>query len=343
MQQHGGEREGAVVDVLQIFFVVLWAIAKLTVIVLASYLLFRSGRLSFRVHAVISKAVLYVFLPMLLFATLAQSGDLLERYPRWYVLPLSAWMLYGTGALIGLGLGAVLMRERKDRPLCAVMSGFNNSGYLPLAIIAGVFPQMKTLPVLVMIYVIGSATMLWSVGPAVFGGGGLRWANVRKVLNPPIVAVLCGFAAMVAGLGPWLEGIPVGGVNLARLTLTPLAWLGGTAPYLILVVLGGILAKLPSAALTKRRFVATVILSKLIALPLLGLLIIPRLGLDAHLALVLMVQTMQPPALNLSVQAREFGDPPAQALVGEGLLFTYVTSAATLTLFLTILKASGWA
>ncbi len=328
-------------DTFHIFLVVIRPILEMTAVVLFAYLLVKKKWLSLRLHGLMSKTVLYVCLPLLLFAKLAGATDLLARYPRWYLLPLSAWIIYAAGALIGLGVAMLALRKRQERTVCAIMSGFHNAGYLPLVIMVEVFGEAPHLDVLVMIYVIGSATMLWTVSPAALGGGGLRWSNLRKVINPPIIAVLCGLGAMLLGLGGWLETIPVGRWNLSVLLLTPMALIGEAAIPLILMVLGGILAQLPTAVWKNRRFVTTVVLSKLVALPLIGLLVIPRLGLDPHLALVLMVATMTPPALNLTVQAREFGDETTRELVGEGLLFTYLASVLTLTLFLTVVKMIG--
>jgi malate permease and related proteins len=329
------------VTAFEIFLVVIQPIAKTTGVVLFAYIVFRRNWLSARVHGWMSKTVLYVTLPMLLFAKLAKASDLLARYPRWYILPISAWCIYSTGALIGLGIGWLVLRRREDRAICSVMCGFHNAGYLPLVVVTGVFGEVANLDVLVMIFVIGAATLLWSAGPVIMGGGRLHVANLRKVFNPPIIAVLCGLGAMLLGLGPWLEGFPLGQQNLGFWILTPLELIGQCAIPLILMVLGGMLAKLPGAAWKNRRFVSTLVLVKLVIMPILAIIIIPRLGLDPHLALVLMVQAMMPPALNLSVQSREFGTAEAEALVGEGLFFAYLGSVVTLTVFLTILKMMG--
>lgn len=107
---------------------------------------------------------------------------------------------------------------------------------------------------------------------------------------------------------------------------------------LVLLVLGGTLAMLPTGGHRNVRLVAALVAAKLVIVPGLALLVIPLLGLSAQIAIVMMVAAMQPPALNLAVQAKEFAAPKAQELINEGLFFSYLASVITLTAFLSILK-----
>ena len=144
---------------------------------------------------------------------------------------------------------------------------------------------------------------------------------------------------MMCGLGTWMESVPVGRYDLAFVVLAPLGVIGELTIPLALFVLGGVLARLPVARPRAPRLVATLIGVKLILMPILGLAVIPLLGLKPAIAIVIIVACMQPPAVNLTVQAREFATEETAERVGESLLATYLVATVTLTLFLTILKA----
>ena len=149
-----------------------------------------------------------------------------------------------------------------------------------------------------------------------------------------------------AGIFPHSQVLTAAGV-LAAVLLIAAGFLG-----LIVGVLSRLLAGLlkssfddPVAALSTPPLieaglvlVAALVAAKLVIVPGLALLVIPLLGLSAQIAIVMMVAAMQPPALNLAVQAKEFAAPKAQELINEGLFFSYLASVITLTAFLSILK-----
>lgn len=326
----------ATIDILQL---VVYAVARLAAIAAVGYIVFRFGLLRWAAHDLMSKTVLYVTLPALLFTKLAMANSLLERYGRWYLLPISAALLYAMGGVLGAISSRLFLPAGRKRSVNFVMCTFHNAGYLPLVIVRSVFPEYPDLDVLVMIYVLGASPLLWSISPAVLAGGRDGRVNLWRAVNPPIVALLLGFPAMMLGFGEWLETFQVGGLNLKHYALAPLNLLGELSVPLVLLTLGGTLAKLPLRRPTNPRLVSSVIGAKLIVLPILALLIIPGLNFGMALMIVMLVGSMQPPALNLMVQAQEFADEETAESISEGLLYTYLSCLLTLTVFLTIVKA----
>ena len=203
---------------LHILLTVLKPVAWLTTLVVTGYAIFRWKLARRQLHTLLSKAVLYVTLPALLLAKLTQATHLLETHTDWYWLPLSAAAIYGTGAALGLVLSRVVPDAGRHKALFAVMCGFHNAGYLPLVIVREVFPEYPNLDVLVMIYVLGASPLLWSISPMVLSHGKTGRISLWKVLNPPILAVLAGFVAMMCRVGPWLESVQLGRLSLGYTT-----------------------------------------------------------------------------------------------------------------------------
>lgn len=324
---------------VEIIALVASAIARLAAVAAVGYVVFRFRLLRWKAHYVMSKAVIYVTLPALLFSRLADANSLLALYGRWYLLPLSALGIYAVGGTLATISSRMLLAPGKDRAVNFVMCTFHNAGYLPLVIVRSVFPEHRDLDVLVMIYVMGASPLLWSVSPAVLSGGKEGRINPWRMVNPPILATLFAFPAMMLGFGEWLETFRIGSLNLKHYTLTPLSILGELSIPLVLLSLGGTLAKLPVRWPRNPRLVGSIVTAKLVVLPILALLIVPSLNLGIALSLIMLVASMQPPALNLMVQAREFADEETAESISEGLLYTYASCLLTLTVFLTILKA----
>jgi|GEM_PF-4696263 len=324
-------------EFLHVLAAVVLPLLRLMALAGASYALFRFRILPFAFHRMLSKFVLYAALPALLFAKLAQTSDRSDL-GAWAWLPLCAVAIVAVGGALGFLASRTLPDQGRDRALCTVLCAFQNASYLPLPIVWGVFPDHPDLDVLVMIFLIGLSPLLWSIGPAVFAGKRGQGLRLDKMLNPPILAILAGAAAMFLGLGEFLRSIPVGDYTLNDLTLRPLELLGRTSVYLVLIVLGGQLARIDPGRAGHRRLAATVVLTKLVALPVLGLLVVPHLGFGTAITIVLAVETMQPTALNVTIQAKEFAPPEVEPVVSKVLFWEYLVSAGTITVFLTILK-----
>ncbi len=135
-------------------------------------------------------------------------------------------------------------------------AGTFNYGYIPLPLVALLFPHDGTLGVL-MVYMVGVELAFWTLGVAVLTGGiGADWKS--KLLNPPSLAVVLGVTLNLSGLAPRLPGffsdavgmigsaaVPVGIVLVGAMTADHLGearWRAGTAAVALASVLRALLA-----------------------------------------------------------------------------------------------------
>lgn len=327
-----------------ILLVVLKPIGGMTGIAAVSYLVFRTKIVGYWLHSLISKLVLYITLPVLLVSKLTMATDLLGKYPGWYWLPVGAVMVMGGGGLIAWCISKITLEKAFLRKICFLMCFFINAGYFPLAIVRGVFSEYPDLEILVMISVIGVSPLLWSLSPYLLAGGRKAGVNYKKMINPPMVSVLIGIILMLLNARSFFESTVIGSYNLCDLVISPMLFIGDFTVPLILIVLGGTLSTLKVARPDEPRFMVVYVLTKLIVIPVIALLIIPLFGLNPLVAAVLLISSMQPSALALTVQSKEFAQKDAGDLVSEAMFYAYITSIITLTIFLTILKGmvAGW-
>lgn len=290
------------------------------------------------IHGLLSKAILWVTLPSLLFAKLAYQRDVNATFPGWYWLPLIAMGVLLFGAGVGYLTSFFLPNEHRYRPLLICMTAFKNSGYLPLALVRGIFPEYPQLDVLVMIYILGVSPFLWSVSPAVMRDQPMTSIPWRKLINPPLVGILLGFVAMLSGFSDMLAHHTIAGYDARTAILLPFLGLGESTLMLILLVLGGTLASMLPGQLMHSRFVGLLVFSKLLLVPACGLLLIPYLGLSPEKAILVAVMCMSPPAINLTIQAREYATKEISEIVHEGVLFNYLFAGITLTVFVTLAR-----
>ncbi|MHC4870523.1 MAG: AEC family transporter [Planctomycetota bacterium] len=328
----------------EILLIVIKPIMKMFFITCISFVAFRRKLLSYRIHALLSKVVLYITLPMMLIAELTMSTGLLDKYDRWYWLPLISIAIMCSSGAIGRITAHFFLKKKKLMTICLLMCFFHNAGYFPLVIVEGVFPEYPDLKILVMLSVIGVSPLLWSISPIILSSGNNNGVNLKNMVNPPVVSVLAGLLLLLVNAKGTLEAVSVGAYSLCELIIEPMLFIGNFTVPMILIVLGGSLSKLTVSKPDEPRFVITYISTKLFIVPALGLLIIPHLGLDPMLAIVLIVSTMQPTALAMTVQAREFAEKHIGEVISESLFFVYTVSIISLTLFLTILKGMvlGW-
>jgi len=90
---------------------------------------------------VLSRLVVEITLPALIFCQLIKDFSF-DLYPNWWIFPLISIAITGAGLLLGsLLTGFIKGPQRKMQFLSLI--AFQNSGYLPLAMIAAMLPKDK--------------------------------------------------------------------------------------------------------------------------------------------------------------------------------------------------------
>ncbi len=243
--------------------------------------------------------------------------------------------------LLGLGmvgfqfwLGRIIIKKvpalqtRHPRELLMLFA-LHNAGYLPLAFLGLVV--VEGVMVYVFYYVMAFNVIFWTFSVPLLEEGKPRF--VFRI-TPPLAGILIG---LFLAITDWYVFLPEWIRNSV--------WqAGGISLDLILIVLGGSLSVIPFRAwrgLTELRWLIGV---KLLAYPLAVLLLVLMVSRIAGRwmapeivwgsAMVIVVQASMPPATNLMIVTRRYGNPEQVGVIGGGMLMSYGVSLITLPFFL---------
>lgn len=235
---------------------------------------------------------------------------------------------------IGLQTGvafAVVNRTKifaTERPnQLRVLFAAHNAGYIPLPILGPlVSPSVL---VYMFFYVLAFQLLFWTVAlSAIRGSGGVSFR-----LSMPLVGIVVGLV--------------VAATNTYRFMPAPIEFVfsfaGSYAMDFILVVLGGILAGIPRHHMRFRPEFGWFVVAKMIAFPALMVPVSwlltrgiadPNLAFGIRLALV--IEAAVPPATNIMIATKQFGQEEDVRYTGTAILVTYAAAAVTLPLFVTL-------
>jgi predicted permease len=308
--------------------IVLKAIGRLFLISFLGYLAVRTRLLSAVAIQCLSKYVIILALPCLIISSLGQDlqYDLLGRMG--YCL-LAALLLNGFGLLAAFAARRLFLAEhQRGRRMFLTLSGLQNSGYLPIPLVLAILPVEQRAAGLLYVfsYMFVMSNIFWSLGVFLIvdqGKVGGVVENIRKIFNPPLIAMLISLFFLV-------PAVQSAYLNISLLSEV-LTAVGDTTIPLVLIILGGSFA---SIAGERSVFLAAGAAAglKLLAIPAITLLAAIWLQLDRIFAFVLILQAAMPAAMNHIVVAQEYdGD---VAFASQSLFVQYLLSLFTVPLFL---------
>ncbi len=185
-------------------------------------------------------------------------------------------------------------------------AGLQNYGYIPLPVVVALFPR-ETAGVL-FTHNLGVEIALWTVGIWMLSGQGGR-AAWRKILNPPICALLVSMLLNALNASAWLPAFATSAIHL----------IGQSAIPLLLLLTGATLADLlvreQREGLGARPLVLVMAnFVRMAAVPLVILAAARWLPLTRELRQVLVVQAAMPSAMMPIILARHYGANSALAV-----------------------------
>lgn len=290
-------------------------------------LLRRRGRLGPEADRGLMDLTVGVLMPCLILRTLLGNERLAD--PRNLVWPP---LLGSLTLLLGFAAGAAFVRLLRPLPgihteaqrrTFVLATGLYNSAYVPIPLTRLLFDS-STLGVL-FVYNVGFEVTMWTAGVLVVGGGlGAGWW--RKVLNPPLLAVLAALALNAAGAAPLVPAF----------VKTILQMLGDCAIPVALLTVGATAADHlhPGTWARGRRLTAAACLLRLGLLPAAFVAAAAWLPLSLELRRVLALQAAMPSAMFTIVLARYFGGHPLTAV--RVVLATSLVSLLTIPLWLAL-------
>lgn len=271
----------------------------------------------------LSRLVIEITLPILIFCQLVKDFSF-RQYPDWWVFPLISIAITAVGLLVG-GAFTGFIRGRQHKLQFLSLVTFQNSGYLPLALVAALLPKDKvdSMFIYIFLFLLGFNIVMWSLGVYMLSFHQNRRFELGSLFSPPVIATLFSLIFIFLGLHKFA---PI-------LMLRPLQMVGDCTLPLAMFVVGGNLAEIQLRH-TDKKAVFFMTLAKLIILPLLGLLLIMKFKLSELMGLLILIELAVPPATSLSVIIRHYEK--EDLLISQGVFFGHIISIITIPVFLSL-------
>jgi predicted permease len=272
----------------------------------------RAKWLTAEADASLLKLVVNFLFPALIFenvlgnTALRQPGNLLMApLVGFATTAFGIWLAYHTGRALGL-------RQGEGLRTFAFCTGIYNYGYIPIPLMAALFGG-GSLGVL-LVYTVGCEAAIWTVGILMLSGLSLR-EGWRKLLNPPVFALVAAVIINLLDLGHWIPAVAG----------TVLKMSAGCAIPLGLILIGATLMEFfarPRELFDPRVTTASSAL-RLGVLPVLFLLLAKFLPCPVDLKRVIIVQAAMPAGILPLVIAKHYGGRPltaVQVVIGTTVL-----------------------
>jgi len=198
----------------------------------------RAGLLTREADTSLMKLVVWVLIPAIIIDRILDSTAFDTAANVW----LPPLLGFGTAAVsiavagaAAWALGPALgLRTPQARRTFALAAGMHNYGYLPIPLAEALHPvAADRADVLGVLFVtnVGTELALWTLGVAVISGS-VGWSTVRRVCNPPAIAVVAALMLLAVGGRSWIPDF----LNLA------LGTLAGCAVPVALLMIGALIA-----------------------------------------------------------------------------------------------------
>ena len=287
------------------------------------YVLVKKNILSHEGLDALSRLVIQIIFPALIFAQMLKSFSF-NLYPNWWIFPLVSLAITVTGLIVGwLLLKLSGLKTHKLQFLSLV--AFQNSGYLPLAIVAAIFTgqQASDIFIFIFLFLLGFDLVAWSLGIYILTYEKQVKFRLRSLFSPPVIANLASLLLIALGLNKFIPDV----------LFKPLSLMGNCTLPLAMLVVGGNVA-LVQLKNIDRKVTFVFLLGKLIILPVLGIVIVLKLALPHLLGFLIVMQLAMPSATSLSVIIRRFNR--QDALISQGIFFSHIIGLFTIPLFLSL-------
>lgn len=271
----------------------------------------------------ISRLTLDITLPFLIFSQLIKDFSF-NGYVNWWVFPLLSMAI----TILGLAVGFVfswLIKGSQHKAQFLSLVGFQNSGYLPLALIAALLPPELAAPVFIylFLFLFGFNLVMFSLGVYILAHSKEKKFELVSLFSPPVIACVLGLAGVYLGLPKVMP----------EMVLNPLRMIGDCTLPLAMIVVGGNLASVHLKHIDIKAMIYLV-LAKLVVLPLIGLWFVTAYHLPHMVALLIILQLAAPPATTLTVIARHYKK--EDLLISQGIFFGHILSLISIPVFLSI-------
>ncbi|HIU10524.1 MAG TPA: AEC family transporter [Candidatus Avidehalobacter gallistercoris] len=302
------------------FLMIFQQMLMLLLMMLIGYIMEKKYLLGENSAAVMSKIVLNVTLPAQIITSFSIEGADISAAAVGKTLGFSA-LAYAFYFVVAWLMVRLLRAPKEQRGTYEYMVIFGNVGFMGFPLITTVFGADKL--VYAVLFNIVFNLLVFSVGIQMIAGGSGSF-DWRRLINLPLGSSVLALLLFFAHIE--LPGF----VNTALFTL------GDATTPLAMLILGATIAAMPIRELFEERRVYLFVAVKLLAVPVLVLLLIkPLLPAGDIIGSILVVLSGMPVATNATMLSVEYGGDIK--LVSQGIFFTTVLSVLTIPLLIAVL------
>ncbi|MBM3243526.1 MAG: hypothetical protein FJZ12_01650 [Candidatus Omnitrophica bacterium] len=243
-------------------------------------------------------------------------------FPSWWLYPLVSIVI----TLLGLAVGLLFLKPIKgeqEKLQFLALSAFQNSGYLPLALVAALFSPVasRSLFIVIFLFLAGFNLLMFSLGPYILNFHKEKRLKFNTLFSAPVLATLFSLAIVASGAQKIFPS----------LLLKSLRMLGDVTLPLALIVVGGSLARIRLKHINRKAMVLLVIV-KMMVLPLVGLFLLKALNISGVVGLLILIQLAMPSAVSIITVLRAYKK--EDILASQGIFITHAVSLITIPAFL---------
>ena len=296
-------------------------IAQILILAALGYFLKKKSILSDAGLDTVSRLTIDVTLPLLIFTQLVREFNV-HVYPDWWIFPVLSFTITVLGLVVGFVFTAFVSGWKKKLQFLNLVT-FQNSGYLPLAMVMALLPAHKAGSMLIylFLFLMGFNLIMWPLAVYIFSLSREARIKWKHVFNPPVIAALAGLAVVFLGLGKFMP----------LMVMKPLRLVGDCTLPLAMIVVGADLAQIKVRHLDAKSMF-WLIVAKLMVLPALGLWFVYRFKVPELVGLLIVLQLAVPSATSLAVIARHYKK--EDILVSQGILTTHLAALITIPIIL---------
>jgi len=298
------------------------AILQIFLLGFSGYLLTKRKIASAESLKFLSWATITLFFPCFIFAKLIENFNF-QNYCNWWIFPLLSFVV----TIIGFFTGVLFVKLDKDlekfKREFISLAAFQNSGYLPLILVAFLLPAeiQEQVFIYIFLFLLGFNLIMWSVGVFYLKGKKERF-ELSSLLSPPVTAVFAALFVIALGLA---NSIP-------QFLIKPVKMFGDCALPLAMLVVGGNLAQIDFKIKENFKYILYLVVAKLVFLPLLFFGIIFLMKPAYEIAFLILLQSIMPSATSLGIIMRNYDK--KDNIISLGIFWTHVLSLLTIPLFL---------
>lgn len=295
------------------FEILLQQIGLFVIYILAGVILVRTKVLNKETLEPISKFVIKMALPVMIFINIIDGVNKEILSGSWPIILIAAGF-YVVMFLVSLWMTKFFHLEEKRAGIYQAMMLFGNIGFMAVPVISNVFPGNGIL--YVSVFMIFDQFMLWTLGVKLTTPMGSGRFDPKKLINPATVAILIGMILMLTE------------VRIPSLLDTGLQKIGATASPLAMIYIGGIFAELPLKKYLKEISLYGIVLVRMLLAAILMFLVLGFFPVNEEIRLAMALITGMPTMTAVVMMANASGLDGDYAL--GGVFITTVCGIVTL-------------